>query len=182
VLLVTAAIFAAAVLSSLAPPSKALASIGKANAHVGPGPVTNEVSRNGYRLDFHVAPNKAAVPNAFAVRVARNGKPVRGADVTTSFTMLDMEMGEQAYHLTETSTRCLPALCPRPRHGRALGAGVRDPAAGEAAVRRPARRQGKRMNRLLLDVRFKLFAALVALGLGAAACLVVVLFAQSVLG
>jgi copper transport protein len=103
VLLVTAAIFAAAVLSSLPPPSKALASVGKASAHVGPGPVTNVVSRNGYRLEFHVAPNKAAVPNAFAVRVTRNGEPVRGADVTTSFTMLDMEMGEQAYHLTETS-------------------------------------------------------------------------------
>lgn len=103
VLLVAAAIFAAAVLSSLPPPSKALASVGKASAHVGPGAVTNVVSRNGYRLELHVAPNKAAVPNAFAVRVTRNGKPVRGADVTTSFTMLDMEMGEQAYHLAETS-------------------------------------------------------------------------------
>jgi hypothetical protein len=38
------------------------------------------------------------------------------------------------------------------------------------------------MNRLLLDVRFKLFAALIALAIGAAACVVVVLFAQSVLG
>jgi hypothetical protein len=38
------------------------------------------------------------------------------------------------------------------------------------------------MNRLLLDARFKLFAALVALALGAAAIVVVVLFAKSVLG
>ena len=38
------------------------------------------------------------------------------------------------------------------------------------------------MNRLLFDVRFKLFAALIALAIGAAACVVVVLFAQSVLG
>jgi len=38
------------------------------------------------------------------------------------------------------------------------------------------------MSRLLLDVRFRLFAALVALALGAAGILVVVLFAQSVLG
>jgi hypothetical protein len=38
------------------------------------------------------------------------------------------------------------------------------------------------MNRLLLDVRFKLFVALIALALGAATCLVVVLFAQIVLG
>ncbi len=38
------------------------------------------------------------------------------------------------------------------------------------------------MNRLLLDVRFRLFAALFALALGAAAILVVVLFGHSVLG
>ena len=38
------------------------------------------------------------------------------------------------------------------------------------------------MSRLLLDVRFRLLAALVALALGAVALLVVVLFAQSVLG
>ena len=169
-------------LSSLPPPSKALASVGKASAHVGPGPVTNEVSRNGYRLQFHVAPNKAAVPNAFAVRVTRNGKPVRGADVTTSFTMLDMEMGEQAYHLAEISPGVYQHSAPALVMVGHWAPGVRDPAAREAAVRRPARRQGKRMKRLLRDVRFKLFAALVALALGAAACLVVVLFAQSVLG
>ncbi len=103
VLLVAAAIFAAAVLSSLPPPSKALASVGRASAHVGPGPVAGVVSKNGYRLEFRVAPNRAAVPNAFAVRITRNGKPVSGADVTAGFAMLDMEMGQQAYHLAESS-------------------------------------------------------------------------------
>jgi copper transport protein len=103
VLLVAGAIFAAAVLSSLPPPSKALASVGKASAHVGPGPVADVVSKNGYRLELHVTPNRAAVPNAFSVGITRNGQPVRGADVTTGFTMLDMEMGQQAYHLAETS-------------------------------------------------------------------------------
>jgi len=103
VLLVAAAIFAAAVLSSLPPPSKALASVGRASAHVGPGPVADVVSKNGYRLELRVAPNRAAVPNAFSVRITRNGEPVRGADVTTAFTMLDMEMGQQAYHLAETA-------------------------------------------------------------------------------
>jgi copper transport protein len=114
VLLVAAAIFAAAVLSSLPPPSKALASVGKASAHVGPGPVADVVSKNGYRLELRVAPNRAAVPNAFSVRITRNGKPVRGADVTTAFTMLDMEMGQQAYHLAESApgvyTHSAPAL------------------------------------------------------------------------
>lgn len=102
IVLVAGAVFAAAVLSSLAPPSKALANIGKAAARVGPGPVESVVNQNGYRLQFNVAPNRAAVPNRFSVAITRGGKPVEGADVTTSFTMLDMEMGQQAYHLAET--------------------------------------------------------------------------------
>jgi copper transport protein len=102
-LLVSGAVLAAAVLSSLPPPSKALASVGGAKAHVGPGPVSEVVSQNGYRLAVKVSPNKAAVPNSFQVAVSRGGKPVRNADVTVDFAMLDMEMGQQAYHLSETS-------------------------------------------------------------------------------
>ena len=71
VVLVAGAVFAAAVLSSLPPPSKALASIGSASAHAGPGPVTSVVTKNGYRLEFHVTPNRAAVPNDFAVSISR---------------------------------------------------------------------------------------------------------------
>jgi copper transport protein len=54
------------------------------------------------------------VPNSFAVRISRDGTPVRGANVNVSFAMLDMEMGQQAYHLTETQpgvySRAAPAL------------------------------------------------------------------------
>jgi copper transport protein len=114
VLLVTGTIFAAAILSSLPPPAKALALLGKASAHVGPGRVVSVVKHGGYRLELHVSPNKAAVPNSFAIRLTRGGKPVRGADVTTTFTMLDMEMGQQAYHLTEQApgvyVKSVPAL------------------------------------------------------------------------
>jgi copper transport protein len=102
-LLVVAAVFAAAVLSSLPPPSKALAAVGGASAHVGPGPVTKVVRKNGYTMAFDVAPNKAAVPNTFRVRISQGGKPVQGADVVASFLMLDMEMGTQAYRLAETA-------------------------------------------------------------------------------
>jgi copper transport protein len=102
VVLVAAAIFAAALLSSLAPPAKALAEVGHAAARVGPGPVTKVVKENGYRLEFHITPNRAAVPNSFGVAISRGGRPVQGADVTASFAQLDMEMGEQAYHLSET--------------------------------------------------------------------------------
>jgi copper transport protein len=102
-LLVAGAVLGAAVLSSLPPPSKALASVGGAKAHVGPGPVNEVVNENGYRLALRVSPNRAAVPNSFQVGISRGGKPVRGADVTVDFAMLDMEMGQQAYHLSETA-------------------------------------------------------------------------------
>lgn len=101
--LVAAALFAAGVLSSLPPPAKALGQLGKASATVGPGPVTKVVNQAGYRLEFHLQPNRAAVPNRFAVAVSRGGAPVRGADVTATFTMLDMEMGSQSYRLSETA-------------------------------------------------------------------------------
>ena len=114
VLLVVAAVAVAAVLSSLAPPSKALAAVGSASGKVGPGPVTKVVEESGYRLEFQVTPNRAAVPNDFAVRITRNGVPVRGARVTTTFAMLDMEMPQQSYELAESSPgvyrRASPAL------------------------------------------------------------------------
>ena len=94
---------AAAVLSSLAPPSKALAAISGSTKRVGPGAVTSTVEKAGYRMDVRVSPNKAAVPNDFSVHITRDGQPVRGADVLARFTMLDMEMTPQTYKLTETS-------------------------------------------------------------------------------
>jgi copper transport protein len=113
-LLVAAAVFAAAVLSSLAPPSKALASVGAASAHVGPGAVRSVVQKDGYTLSVGVAPNKAAVPNSFVLRLTKGGQPVRGAEVVLTFEMLDMEMGNQAYRLTESApgvyTHATPAL------------------------------------------------------------------------
>jgi copper transport protein len=111
--LVAGAVLAAAVLSSLAPPSKALASFGHAT-RVGPGKFRTVVEKNGYRLTLSAAPNRAAVPNSFQVEVTRAGRPVRGADVSIDFAMLDMEMGQQAYRLRESApgvySRSAPAL------------------------------------------------------------------------
>jgi copper transport protein len=103
VVLVAAAVAVAAVLSSLPPPPKALASIGSPLASTGPGPVTQLVSSHGYQLQIGVNPNRAAVPNRFALRLTKNGRPVTGADVTATFTMLDMEMQSQIYKLSESS-------------------------------------------------------------------------------
>jgi copper transport protein len=114
VVLVASALFGAAVLSSLPPPPKALASLGAVSAQTGPGPVTRVLEKSGLRLEFHVTPNKAALPNDFAVRITNRGTPVRGATVLATFTMLDMEMPTQEYRLAERSPglyeRSSPAL------------------------------------------------------------------------
>jgi copper transport protein len=113
-LLVAGAVFAAALLSSLAPPPPAFAERERAQAQVGPGRVAATVKQAGYTLRVLVAPNLAAAPNSFALELTRGGRPVRGADVTLGFAMLDMEMPNQEYRLTETSpgiySRKAPAL------------------------------------------------------------------------
>jgi copper transport protein len=113
IVFVGAAIFFAALLSSLAPPSKALAQVKSASARVGPGPVVETVRKDGYVIKIHVSPNRAAVPNAFTVEVTRDGRAVK-ADVIARFAMLDMEMGTQAYRLREVRPgvfeRTSPAL------------------------------------------------------------------------
>jgi len=102
-LLVGGAVLAAAVLTSLPPPAAALGKVGNAEARLGPGPLAHSTVHEGYRIDVAVDPNRAAVPNEFTVRITRNGKPLRGAVVTTKLAMLDMEMGQQGYQLRETS-------------------------------------------------------------------------------
>ena len=112
--IVVGIIFAAGVLSSLPPPPKASASAGQANLRVGPGPVKGVVQHGPYRLAFGVTPNRAAVPNVFVVRITRNGRPVPHAEVTTTFTMLDMQMGTVSYNFAEQAPgvyqRSAPAL------------------------------------------------------------------------
>ncbi|HZU59416.1 MAG TPA: copper resistance protein CopC, partial [Solirubrobacteraceae bacterium] len=112
--LVTGTVFAAAVLSSLAPPPPAFALQNSALARVGPGTVTRTVTRAGYRLELLVTPNRAAAPDTFTLHITKNGRPVRGANVTLAFNMTTMEMPQQEYQLAETQpgvyTRASPAL------------------------------------------------------------------------
>jgi copper transport protein len=113
-LLLVTAVFAAAVLSSFAPPAAALAKEGSALAKVGPGKVATVVHKGGYTLQVLVDPNRAAVPNSFTLKLTKNGKPVQGANVTLEFAMLDMQMANQQFQLDETSpgvyARPAPAL------------------------------------------------------------------------
>ena len=61
-----------------------------------------------------VDPNTVGVVDSFGLRMTRGGAPVRGANVTLAFNMLEMEMGQLEYQLAETSpgvyTRRAPAL------------------------------------------------------------------------
>jgi copper transport protein len=114
VLVVLAIVFAAAVLTSLSPPPPAFALQNSAVAEVGPGRVVKTVMRNGYVLQVLVSPNKAAAPDSFALRITKNGRPVRGANVTLTFNHTEMEMPQQEYQLKETQpgvySRSAPAL------------------------------------------------------------------------
>ena len=101
IVFVVGALFAAGVLSSLAPPSSALAKVQDVAARVGPGPVSATIAKAPYRVRVRVTPNRAAVQNGFSVSLTRGGAPVRGAEVVTRFDMLDMEMGEQSYRFRE---------------------------------------------------------------------------------
>ncbi|HKG44113.1 MAG TPA: copper resistance protein CopC [Gaiellaceae bacterium] len=114
IVFVAAALFAAGVLASLAPPSSALARVRDVSARVGPGAVSEVVSKPPYRVRVRVTPNRAAVANTFSLSLTRDGKPVRGAAVVTRFDMLDMQMGEQSYRFREVRpgvfARSAPAL------------------------------------------------------------------------
>jgi copper transport protein len=101
IVFVAAALFAAAVLTSLAPPATALARIKNIAARVGPGPVSELVTKGPYKLRVEVSPNRAALPNTFSVAITRNGRPVPGAQVVSRFDMLDMEMGQQSFRFPE---------------------------------------------------------------------------------
>ena len=104
--LATAALFAAAVLSSLPPPAGALSRISNVAARVGPGPVTRTISHGRYSLQLRIAPNRSATQNSLALGLTRDGRPVRGADVLARFSMLDMDMSPTANRLSERA----PAL------------------------------------------------------------------------
>jgi copper transport protein len=113
-LLIASAVFAAAVLSSLAPPPPAFALQNSALANVGPGRVAETVKQAGYVLQVLLSPNKAAAPDSFALRISKDGVPVRGANVTLTFNHTEMQMPQQEYQLTEAQpgvySHAAPAL------------------------------------------------------------------------
>ena len=103
VALVASTVFAAGVLTSLPPPAAALGRAGNAVAKVGPGPVRHHVVQAGTRSVVRLEPNTAVRPMGFGVDLSRAGAPLTGATVIARFDMLDMDMGQEAYRLSETA-------------------------------------------------------------------------------
>ena len=83
-------------------------------ARSAPGAVARTFTRDGVRIQVGIQPNRAAIDNAFALRLQRGGQPVRNARITAELDMLDMSMQQQAYTLAEVSPgvyqRSRPAL------------------------------------------------------------------------
>ena len=174
-----AAVVAAAVLSSLPPPAKALAAVGSAIAHVGPGPVNEIVDKNGYRIVLRVSPNRAAVAE-HVLRADHAGRQA-GQQCRRDRRLLDARHGDGHPELRDAGEGAgrLRAQRAGARHGRALGTVVRDHA-GRASSPSPscsstAQPDEKRAQLILL-------ASLVALAAGVAACIVVILLAVDALG
>ena len=166
VLVVIGAIAAAAVLTSLAPPSKYLGQESGALAKVGPGPVAAVVQKDGYTLKVIVDPNKAAAPNRFALEITKNGRPVTGRERDDDVRDARHGDGEPGVSAHRDLARRLLAAHPGARDGRPLGAVVQRDAQGRTAVHRRRRRQGLRMTGV------RLAASLLAFALGAVAATV----------
>ena len=170
-LLVGGAIFVAAILTSLAPPPPSFALQNSALAKVGPGRVVKTVHANGYDLQVLVSPNKAAAPDSFALRITKDGKPVRGADVSLTFDHTEMQMPQQEYGLVREAARRLFALDPGAGHGRPVGPGLPDHPTRRTPVHGPDPRPGERMT---ANVWLKLIASTLALVAGLVAVVIAV--------
>ena len=130
IVLVAAIIFAAAVLSSLPPPAKALARVGGATAHVGPGPrgAHGRAERLHARAQRHAEPGRA--PNTFALVDHEGRQPVTGAERDRRLRDAGHGDGRAGVRLSEIRAGRVHAFGAGARHGRPLGDQVPRRAAG----------------------------------------------------
>ena len=151
---------------------------GSALARVGPGAVGTHREEGQLRAAAaRSRPNLAAA--AEPVRARRSSATASrcdGADVKVSFAMLDMEMGEQSYQLTETAPGRLRAEGAGARDGRPLG--PRSSTSRRRAASRSARSSSTGWPDDLAPPRRRLVAAAAA---GAAALVVAILLVRDAL-
>lgn len=179
VALVASTVFAAAVLTSLPPPSAALGRVGQALARVGPGPVRRVVTQSSTRATVAFLPNRAVRPMGIAVQLARGGVAVTGADVIARFERHGH--GPTGVPAHGEAARKLQPAGARVADGRQLGRDLRHHPEDGPPLLAPHRRPGRRMSDGH-DPRPRVAAALLALAAAGAAVLIVVLLARSVLG
>lgn len=77
---------------------------GNASVAVGPGPVTTVLSARPFRLELRLTPNRATLRGTISVRLLKGGRPVNGARVKLTFSMLDMDMGRLSGLLPQTAS------------------------------------------------------------------------------
>ena len=95
--------------ASLHPPALAKEELRARDTSV-PAASPPTVHQDGYTLQVLVSPNKAVAPNSFALKLTKNGVPVRGADVTLGFTSSTCRWPTR----NTSSPRRRPASTPHP--------------------------------------------------------------------
>jgi hypothetical protein len=92
----------------------ALASAVVLATSVGPGPVSTSVPAGAYSVAVRLTPNLASRTGSISVAVTRRGRPVAGARVRLTVSMLDMNMGSFTLPLPErragTYARMFPVV------------------------------------------------------------------------
>jgi hypothetical protein len=76
---------------------------GNPSVAVGPGPVTTVLRSRPYQLELRLMPNRAALPGTVSVKLLKAGRPVNGARVKLTFSMLEMDMGQLSGLLPQTA-------------------------------------------------------------------------------
>jgi YtkA-like len=80
----------------------------KTNLHavanrLSPGPLATVLNLHGFQVAVHLTPNQPARPETVSVQLSHAGRPVNGARVRLTFSMLDMpEMGALTGLLPQT--------------------------------------------------------------------------------
>ena len=101
--LLVGAVVAASILTSIAPPSDALAKLGKSDGKVGPGAVARTFTRDGVRIQVGIRPTARRSTTRSRCACSAPASPCATRASPRELDMLDMSMQQQAYTLPEIS-------------------------------------------------------------------------------
>jgi len=74
-----------------------------AELRIGPGPVTRVLHVNGYEVKLRITENRASRLGIVSLHAYRDGQLINGANVRTTFEMLDMAMADVTTRLPQTA-------------------------------------------------------------------------------